>query len=119
VQEIYHKAQIDAGEVPDKIKYHPHYKDSDFREQKHNFIFTSDEANSGIFPFSEPSILSATTQKNYKKSFWKALPFLKPQSNRIKKVKPGIWNSGGRGQEFVCKVKDSKAFEQWFSQLNN
>lgn len=117
VQEIYSKAQIQKGAVTENVKYHPHFRDADFTEQSHNFIFASDIDNSRVFPFSEQLILSDISQKSYKKSFWKAIPFLEPQSKRIKKVKSGLWNSGGRGQEFVCEIKNSQKFDQWFSNL--
>lgn len=117
VIDVFNKAQILSGSVSEKVKYHPHYRDPDFSEESHNSIFASDEDYSGLFRFSQANILIATDQKNYKKSLWKALPFLKPQSKRIKKVKPGIWNSGGRGQEFVCTIKNKTKFEEWFNAL--
>ncbi len=118
VTEIYDQAQIESGEIPQALQYHPHVREADFHQKNHNLVFASTEENSGIFEFSEKHILSDLNQKSYKKSYWNALPFLAPQTNRIKKVKKGLWNSGGRGQEFICKIKKRKQFDAWLNQLH-
>ena len=118
VEAIYDQKQIEKGQIHETLQYHPHVREVDFHQKSHNLVFASSEAESGIFQFSKQHILSNLDQKPYKKSFWRALPFLQPQSKRIKKVKNGLWNSGGRGQEFICKIKKQKQFDAWLNQLH-
>lgn len=119
VKQIYDQRQIESGQIPEALQDHPHVRETEFHQKSHNLVFASTEAESGVFQFSEQHILSDLSQKPYKKSFWKALPFLKPQGKRIKMVKKGLWNSGGRGQEFICKISKPKQFEQWFNLLQS
>jgi hypothetical protein len=124
VEERYNAQQIRNGEIPEALKKHPHATIDHLKSQKTNVIFTAKKELSfmkgvsghGTFKWNESQRLSSEKVSGVAR--WEPIQGLKPLGNRIK-AENDLWNSGGRGREFIIEITNQSKFDDWFKGVLN